>query len=128
MPTSAAATSLPPGSGLTTTKAAFIEAARAHGDIYIHQPYELYSAENHATWGRLIGRMQDRWQRYANPRYLEGLDRLRYTSPHPKDMREDVIRAHAELPSLCEHIHLPLQSGSSALLKRMRKKLEEKTE
>ena len=41
--------------------------------------------------------------------------------PAPKDMREDVIRAHAELPSLCEHIHLPLQSGSSAVLKRMRR-------
>ena len=36
-------------------------------------------------------------------------------------MREDVIRAHAELPSLCEHIHLPLQSGSSPVLKRMRR-------
>ena len=36
-------------------------------------------------------------------------------------MKEDVIRAHAELPSLCEHIHLPLQSGSSAVLKRMRR-------
>ena len=36
-------------------------------------------------------------------------------------MKEDVIRAHAELPALCEHIHLPLQSGSSAVLKRMRR-------
>src|SRR4051795_6211397 len=44
-----------------------------------------------------------------------GIDRIRYTSPHPKDMREDVIRAHAELPSLCEHIPLPLQSGSSRI-------------
>ncbi len=52
---------------------------------------------------------------------VEGIDRIRYTSPHPKDMREDVIRAHAELPSLCEHIHLPLQSGSSVVLKRMRR-------
>jgi len=52
---------------------------------------------------------------------IEGISRIRYTSPHPKDMREDVIRAHAELPSLCEHIHLPLQSGSSAVLKRMRR-------
>ena len=42
---------------------------------------------------------------------VDGIDRIRYTSPHPKDMREDVIRAHAELPALCEHIHLPLQSG-----------------
>ncbi len=52
---------------------------------------------------------------------VEGIDRIRYTSPHPKDMREDVIRAHAELPALCEHIHLPVQSGSSAVLKRMRR-------
>src|SRR5665213_2764864 len=52
---------------------------------------------------------------------VPGIDRIRYTSPHPKDMREDVIRAHAELPALCEHIHLPLQSGSSAVLKRMRR-------
>ena len=52
---------------------------------------------------------------------VDGIDRIRYTSPHPKDMREDVIRAHAELPALCEHIHLPLQSGSSAVLKRMRR-------
>jgi tRNA-2-methylthio-N6-dimethylallyladenosine synthase len=52
---------------------------------------------------------------------VPGIDRIRYTSPHPKDMREDVIRAHVELPSLCEHIHLPLQSGSSQILKRMRR-------
>jgi tRNA-2-methylthio-N6-dimethylallyladenosine synthase len=52
---------------------------------------------------------------------VDGIERVRYTSPHPKDMREEVIRAHAELPSLCEHIHLPLQSGSSAILKRMRR-------
>jgi tRNA-2-methylthio-N6-dimethylallyladenosine synthase len=52
---------------------------------------------------------------------IEGIKRIRYTSPHPKDMKEDVIRAHAELPSLCEQIHLPLQSGSSAVLKRMRR-------
>src|ERR1700690_2099248 len=52
---------------------------------------------------------------------IEGIDRIRYTSPHPKDMREDVIRAHAELPSLCEHIHLPVQSGSSPVLNRMRR-------
>jgi tRNA-2-methylthio-N6-dimethylallyladenosine synthase len=52
---------------------------------------------------------------------LPGLDRIRYTSPHPSDMKEDVIRAHAEIPSLCEHIHLPLQAGSSRVLKRMRR-------
>src|SRR5215208_6416082 len=52
---------------------------------------------------------------------VEGIERIRYTSPHPKDMREDVIRAHADLPALCEHIHLPLQSGSSRILKAMRR-------
>jgi tRNA-2-methylthio-N6-dimethylallyladenosine synthase len=52
---------------------------------------------------------------------VDGVERIRYTSPHPKDMREDVIRAHAELPALCEHIHLPLQSGSSRILKAMRR-------
>jgi tRNA-2-methylthio-N6-dimethylallyladenosine synthase len=52
---------------------------------------------------------------------IAGLDRLRYTSPHPKDMREDVIRAHAELPGVCEHIHLPLQSGSTRILRAMRR-------
>ncbi len=52
---------------------------------------------------------------------IDGIDRIRYTSPHPKDMREDVIRAHAELPALCEQIHLPLQAGSSRVLKAMRR-------
>jgi tRNA-2-methylthio-N6-dimethylallyladenosine synthase len=52
---------------------------------------------------------------------VAGIDRIRYTSPHPKDMREDVIRAHADLGSVCEHIHLPLQAGSSRILKAMRR-------
>src|ERR671923_2717771 len=52
---------------------------------------------------------------------VDGIERIRYTSPHPKDIREDVIAAHAELPSVCEHIHLPLQSGSSRILKAMRR-------
>jgi len=52
---------------------------------------------------------------------IDGIDRIRYTSPHPAHMSEDVIRAHAELGSVCEHIHLPLQSGSSRVLKEMRR-------
>jgi len=52
---------------------------------------------------------------------VDGIERIRYTSPHPKDIREDVIRAHAELPSVCEHIHLPLQSGSTRVLKAMKR-------
>ena len=52
---------------------------------------------------------------------VDGIECIRYTSPHPKDMREDVVRAHAELSALCEHIHLPLQSGSSRVLKAMKR-------
>jgi tRNA-2-methylthio-N6-dimethylallyladenosine synthase len=52
---------------------------------------------------------------------VDGIERIRYTSPHPKDIREDVIRAHSEVGALCEHIHLPLQSGSSRMLKAMRR-------
>jgi tRNA-2-methylthio-N6-dimethylallyladenosine synthase len=52
---------------------------------------------------------------------IDGIERIRYTSPHPKDMKEDVIRAHAECAAVCEHIHLPLQSGSSPILKAMRR-------
>ena len=52
---------------------------------------------------------------------IDGIERIRYTSPHPKDIKVDVMEAHAELPSLCEHIHLPLQAGSSRILKRMRR-------
>ncbi len=52
---------------------------------------------------------------------IEGIERIRYTSPHPKDMHEDVVRAHVELRTVCEHIHLPLQSGSSRILRAMRR-------
>jgi tRNA-2-methylthio-N6-dimethylallyladenosine synthase len=52
---------------------------------------------------------------------IDGLDRIRYTSPHPKDMREDVILAHAELDAVMPHIHLPLQAGNSRILKAMRR-------
>ena len=52
---------------------------------------------------------------------IDGIERIRYTSPHPAHMTEDVIRAHAELQSVCQHIHLPLQAGSSRVLKRMRR-------
>ena len=52
---------------------------------------------------------------------VDGVDRLRYTSPHPQDMRADVVSAHVELESVCEHIHLPMQSGSSRILKAMRR-------
>ena len=47
--------------------------------------------------------------------------RIRFTSPHPKDFREPVVAAMAECDAVCEHIHLPLQSGSTRILKAMRR-------
>jgi tRNA-2-methylthio-N6-dimethylallyladenosine synthase len=52
---------------------------------------------------------------------VDGIDRVRFTSPHPKDFRDPVITAIAECDTVCEHVHLPLQSGSSRILKRMRR-------
>jgi len=50
---------------------------------------------------------------------IDGVRRLRYTSPHPNDFSERVIAAHAEVSAVCEHVHLPMQSGSTRVLKRM---------
>jgi len=72
---------------------------------------DLPARDERATFAGLLGAIDA----------VEGIERIRYTSPHPKDMREDVVRAHAELQSVCEHIHLPLQSGSSRILKAMRR-------
>ncbi len=52
---------------------------------------------------------------------VDGIERIRFTSPHPKDFREPVIEAIAECAAVCEHVHLPLQSGSSRILKAMRR-------
>ncbi|HEY6605347.1 MAG TPA: tRNA (N6-isopentenyl adenosine(37)-C2)-methylthiotransferase MiaB [Gaiellaceae bacterium] len=52
---------------------------------------------------------------------VEGIERIRFTSPHPKDFRRPVIDAMAECASVCEHAHLPMQSGSSRVLKAMRR-------
>ena len=52
---------------------------------------------------------------------VEGIERIRFTSPHPKDFRPDVIAAMAECEAVCEHAHLPLQSGSTRILKAMRR-------
>jgi tRNA-2-methylthio-N6-dimethylallyladenosine synthase len=50
-----------------------------------------------------------------------GIERIRFTSPHPKDFRAPVIEALATCDKVCEHVHLPLQSGSSRILKQMRR-------
>lgn len=50
---------------------------------------------------------------------VKGLDRIRFTSPHPRGFKEDLIEAYRDLPKLCEYVHLPLQSGSDRMLKAM---------
>jgi phenylalanine-4-hydroxylase len=62
--------------GLTTGHAPFVEAARDRGELYISQPYEQYSDQNHESWNRLFTRMQPRWERYANDHFLHGIDVL----------------------------------------------------
>ncbi|MGY0232416.1 tRNA (N6-isopentenyl adenosine(37)-C2)-methylthiotransferase MiaB [Longispora urticae] len=52
---------------------------------------------------------------------IEGLERVRFTSPHPKDFTDDVIEAMAETPNVCPQLHMPLQSGSDSLLKAMKR-------
>jgi len=57
---------------------------------------------------------------------VPGVRRVRFTSPHPNDFSERVIRALAEVPAVCEHVHLPMQSGSTNLLKRMLRRYSRK--
>jgi tRNA-2-methylthio-N6-dimethylallyladenosine synthase len=52
---------------------------------------------------------------------VDGIERIRFTSPHPKDFREPVVAAIAECAAVCEHVHLPLQSGATRILKAMRR-------
>jgi tRNA-2-methylthio-N6-dimethylallyladenosine synthase len=52
---------------------------------------------------------------------VDGIRRVRFTSPHPKDLRPETIAAMADTPAVCEHLHLPLQSGSDRVLSAMRR-------
>lgn len=78
----------------------------------------------------LLGQTVNSWGRDLTPRrsfsYLieevakiEGLHRIRFTSPHPQEVREDFVRLMASTPKICRHIHMPLQSGSNRVLRRM---------
>jgi len=82
--------------GLTTNAAPFIEGARARGDLFITQPWEQYSQANHETWAGLFQRMQTRWGRYANHRFLEGIEALAL-SPDRVPRLEDVNQFLAPL-------------------------------
>jgi phenylalanine-4-hydroxylase len=61
---------------LTTTKAPFIENAQFHGQLFIHQPYELYSENNQEAWRELYGLLRPKWEKYANGKFMEGIQSL----------------------------------------------------
>jgi len=63
--------------GLTTGRAPFVEEASHRGQLYITQPYETYSQENHESWRRLFERIRPGWECYANDRFLRGVEALR---------------------------------------------------
>ena len=108
------------------------EVSRRMGDV-VHEVEELVAdgvveitllGQNVNSYGRDLGAGQWRPQFADLLRAVDDVDgirRVRYTSPHPKDQRPETIAAMAELDSVCEHLHLPLQSGSDRTLARMRR-------
>jgi tRNA-2-methylthio-N6-dimethylallyladenosine synthase len=106
------------------------EVSRRMGDI-VHEVEELAAdgvseitllGQNVNSYGRDLGAGQYR-PRFADllraVDAVDGIQRVRFTSPHPKDLRPDTIAAMAECASVCEHLHLPLQAGSDRTLARM---------
>jgi tRNA-2-methylthio-N6-dimethylallyladenosine synthase len=106
------------------------EVSRRMGDI-VHEVEGLARdgvreitllGQNVNSYGRDLGAGQYR-PRFADLLRtldaVEGIERIRFTSPHPKDLRPDTIAAMAECAHVCEHLHLPLQSGSDRTLARM---------
>lgn len=77
--------------GLTTTEAPFIEEAQRNGELFIQQPYDLYSAENQDTWRRLYQTIHPKWEKYAAAEFLEGVDKLRL-GPEAIPRLEDINR------------------------------------
>lgn len=106
-----------------------VETSRRLGDILSEV---RDAADSGVVEVSLLGQNVNSYGRdiYRTPRFAEllmaldgvpGLRRVRYTSPHPKDFRLEVARAMADSSVVCEHLHLPVQSGSSTVLKRMKR-------
>lgn len=79
----------PDGIGMTTTEAPYIEQAKSQGQLYIDQPYRLYSEENHLTWKELFARMVPKWEKYANEHFMRGIESL-CLDPNKVPLLEDV--------------------------------------
>jgi tRNA-2-methylthio-N6-dimethylallyladenosine synthase len=107
------------------------EQSRRPGDIVAEVEQLAHEGVREIT---LLGQNVNSWGRDLAPSLLtgfdellracdevDGIERIRFTSPHPKDFRAPVIAAMAECAAVCEHVHLPLQSGSARVLKAMRR-------
>src|SRR5216117_455409 len=107
------------------------EVSRRPGDVLAEVTHLARQGVRELT---LLGQNVNSWGRDLRPELetdfgellracdaVEGIERIRFTSPHPKDFRRPVIEAMAECASVCEHAHLPLQSGSTRILKAMRR-------
>jgi tRNA-2-methylthio-N6-dimethylallyladenosine synthase len=107
------------------------EVSRRPGDVVAEVTQLAASGVREIT---LLGQNVNSWGRDLSPELrtefgellracdsVERIERIRFTSPHPKDFRRPVIAAMAECAAVCEHAHLPLQSGSSRVLKAMRR-------
>jgi tRNA-2-methylthio-N6-dimethylallyladenosine synthase len=107
------------------------EASRRPGDVIAEVTRLAREGVREVT---LLGQNVNSWGRDLRPEIdtefgellracdtIDGIDRIRFTSPHPKDFRRPVIDAMADCGTVCEHAHLPLQSGSSRILKAMRR-------
>jgi tRNA-2-methylthio-N6-dimethylallyladenosine synthase len=77
--------------------------------VNLYGRHEFSAVENRSPFAQLLRAVGA----------VPGLERLRFTSPHPIGFRDDLIACFAEVPALCEHVHLPLQSGSDRILKAM---------
>jgi tRNA-2-methylthio-N6-dimethylallyladenosine synthase len=107
------------------------EVSRRPGDVLAEVTQLAASGVREVT---LLGQNVNSWGRDLLPEIrtdfgallracdaVDGIERIRFTSPHPKDFRRPVIEAMAECAAVCEHAHLPLQSGSTRILKAMRR-------
>src|SRR5712671_4567648 len=107
------------------------EVSRRPGDVLAEVTHLAQQGVSELT---LLGQNVNSWGRDLLPEIetefgellracdaVDGIERIRFTSPHPKDFRDPVIAAMTECAAVCEHVHLPLQSGSSRLLKAMRR-------
>ena len=75
---------------LTTGRAPFVEEARARGELYISQVYDLYSQENHEAWEQLFARIRPKWERYANASFLRGVVALDLPNDHIPRLSESL--------------------------------------